>query len=151
MISNLSVSSETKDGRILELEEISNINLKIFEEITVTGTSLSFFNNEILNSEHEEYLYGYFNILLQHLSEPKRKIICFYLREGCRINGSDFVTWTIARNKNAWITHIVIESNFGPKTEKFDYYDTVTRLHKNWIYQFNIMTIGKIVFKEKHP
>ncbi|MCI5051329.1 MAG: hypothetical protein MRY57_03400 [Candidatus Pacebacteria bacterium] len=146
-----STSRFSAEHGLMELSQIYGIKFR--EELGFVFSKISIFREPELTEIEQEYLQGYFEHLLIHLHEPRKKLlIAVYLRQGCLIHSKDFHSWSVSRNERGDVTHLVIESHFPPKSEKIEGYDFVTPLHGKFLYQINTLEIGTIQFKEKnHP
>lgn len=134
----------------------SFLQIKIFEEIKNDSIDITL-RGSFLESLHQkelqkEYIRGFWEYTLLDFLMPKKKFLKeFYISVDIKISYMKFFDWSITKNDYGDVTHLVIESLIPPESDFISGYEFASKLHSNYIYQFNILEIGKIIFTEKPP
>lgn len=132
----------------------SFLGIKIFEEINHTETEITI-KGELAKLEQNqklqrEYIQGFWEYTLLDFIMPKKKFIKeFYISVDTKISSMRFFNWSVSKNNTGHVSHIMIESVIPPHSDFISGYDLMTKLNNNYIYQFDILRLGKIIFSEK--
>lgn len=154
MNNNFSYVQKIKSNKITSLHNYLQIN--IFEEIRHESTEITIRGSMAESNKDRklqlEYIQGFWEYTLLDFFGPKKKFLKeFYISVDTKISHMKFFNWSISKNDRGDVTHLVIESVIPPDGDYISHCDYVTKLGDNYIYQFNVQQLGKIIFTEKPP
>jgi hypothetical protein len=147
-MNEVSCSQSRVDGSMIHVSCKNNVTIR--ENWMEDEVVISIITPEIKNINHEKYLKEFWQFTLLDFYMPKKKNISeLYILIEHRLQlGYDYFDWSFARDEQGCIEKLVLISEHGPESGKIEYYETCIQNAKEYLYQFNLIDIGKIIFYE---